>query len=290
MPPQPCRRSSRTTRASRLRARGHSRSCAPNSTSRTDPASATGWTSSPPSGPGAPLFFFIHGGYWRRLDKSFFSFLAEPVVRAGGAAAIVNYPLAPGASIDEIVAAVAARSNGSRQRGARERRSAPDRRRRPLGRRTSWRDARRLFVAAGRRVRAERPLRSRTRTALARERVGAPRCGGGGTQQPGTPLPEAPIRLVAAVGERETDEFKRQTQHYVATWRARRYPAEELIAAGHNHFTIVLELGRRRPPNSRARWPNYFSTNAFARPRPLVRARRRRARRDRHSASRRRAA
>jgi len=54
------------------------------------------------------------------------------------------------------------------------------------------------------------------------------------------------------VGERETDEFKRQTRHYVATWRARRYPAEELIAAGQNHFTIVLELADEDSELSRA--------------------------------------
>ena len=207
----------------------------------------------PGRAPGAPLFFFIHGGYWRRLDKSFFSFLAEPVVRAGGAAAIVNYPLATGATIDEIVAAMRAAFEWVTHNAARLNADpATDRRGRPFGRRTPGRNARRLGAAARGGVRAKRAVRSRTRAALARERVGAPRPRVGERNSPVRRLPESPIRLVAAVGERETDEFKRQTQHYVATWRARRYPAEELIAAGQNHFTIVLELADEGSELSRA--------------------------------------
>jgi len=52
---------------------------------------------------GAPLLVFIHGGWWRSLDKSDFSFIAPPYVRAGLNVALLNYTLAPDASIDEIV-------------------------------------------------------------------------------------------------------------------------------------------------------------------------------------------
>jgi len=55
---------------------------------------------------GAPLFVWLHGGYWRRMSKESFSFVAPPVVAAGGAVAVVNYPLAPAATLAEIVAAV----------------------------------------------------------------------------------------------------------------------------------------------------------------------------------------
>jgi arylformamidase len=52
---------------------------------------------------GAPLLVFIHGGWWRSLDKSDFSFIAPAYVRAGFNVALTNYTLAPTAPITEIV-------------------------------------------------------------------------------------------------------------------------------------------------------------------------------------------
>jgi len=51
----------------------------------------------------APLLVFIHGGYWRSLDKQDFSFLAPAFVRAGVAVAMPNYGLAPATTIAEMV-------------------------------------------------------------------------------------------------------------------------------------------------------------------------------------------
>lgn len=50
----------------------------------------------------APLLVFIHGGWWRSLDKSDFSFIAAPFVAAGVSVALTNYTLAPAASIEQI--------------------------------------------------------------------------------------------------------------------------------------------------------------------------------------------
>lgn len=57
----------------------------------------------PASTKGASLFVFIHGGYWRTLDKSDFTFVAPALVAAGISVAIVNYALAPAVTIDAIV-------------------------------------------------------------------------------------------------------------------------------------------------------------------------------------------
>ena len=57
----------------------------------------------PASERGAPLLVFIHGGWWRSLDKSDFSFVAPAYVRAGINVALTNYTLAPDASIEQIV-------------------------------------------------------------------------------------------------------------------------------------------------------------------------------------------
>jgi arylformamidase len=51
----------------------------------------------------APLLVFIHGGWWRSLDKSDFAFIVPPYLRAGFNVALTNYTLAPGASIADIV-------------------------------------------------------------------------------------------------------------------------------------------------------------------------------------------
>ncbi|MCW5770029.1 MAG: alpha/beta hydrolase, partial [Rhodospirillaceae bacterium] len=57
-----------------------------------------------PAGADAPLIVFIHGGYWRALDKSIFSFVAKPFLDAGCAVALTNYGLAPQFPLEEIVA------------------------------------------------------------------------------------------------------------------------------------------------------------------------------------------
>ena len=46
---------------------------------------------------------FIHGGYWRTLDKRDFSYLAPAWVGAGVSLAVVNYDLCPRVSVEEIV-------------------------------------------------------------------------------------------------------------------------------------------------------------------------------------------
>jgi len=46
---------------------------------------------------------FIHGGYWRSLDKRDFSFLAPAWVDAGVSLVVVNYDLCPKVSIERIV-------------------------------------------------------------------------------------------------------------------------------------------------------------------------------------------
>ncbi|MDI9334272.1 MAG: alpha/beta hydrolase [Cytophagales bacterium] len=43
----------------------------------------------------APVLFFVHGGYWRSLDKSDHSFIAPAFTQAGACVVIPNYALCP---------------------------------------------------------------------------------------------------------------------------------------------------------------------------------------------------
>ncbi|RZJ14003.1 MAG: alpha/beta hydrolase [Acidovorax sp.] len=45
---------------------------------------------------GVPVLVFIHGGYWRALDKSDHSFIAPPFTQAGFCVVVANYALCPG--------------------------------------------------------------------------------------------------------------------------------------------------------------------------------------------------
>ncbi len=51
----------------------------------------------------APVMVFIHGGWWRSLDKHQHSFIAPSFVQAGAMVIVPNYALCPVATLDAIV-------------------------------------------------------------------------------------------------------------------------------------------------------------------------------------------
>jgi arylformamidase len=53
--------------------------------------------------PNAPLLVFIHGGWWRFLSKSEFSWVAAPFVAAGYNVALTDYDLCPTVTLKTIV-------------------------------------------------------------------------------------------------------------------------------------------------------------------------------------------
>ena len=56
----------------------------------------------PAAEPGAPVLVFIHGGYWRSLDKSDHSFVAPAFTNEGACVVIPNYDLCPAVTIPQI--------------------------------------------------------------------------------------------------------------------------------------------------------------------------------------------
>ncbi len=56
-----------------------------------------------PAGASRACLMFIHGGYWRALDKKDHSFVAAELVRHGVTVAVPNYALCPAVTVEEIV-------------------------------------------------------------------------------------------------------------------------------------------------------------------------------------------
>jgi arylformamidase len=56
-----------------------------------------------PAGRARGTFLFIHGGYWRALDKAEHGFVAKPLVAEGHAVAVINYDLCPAVTVATIV-------------------------------------------------------------------------------------------------------------------------------------------------------------------------------------------
>ena len=78
------------------------------------------------------LVVFVHGGYWVRFDKSYWSHLANGSVEHGYAVAMPSYTLCPQTRISGITTGG---RRGDRQGGCHDR--WPDPSDRPLGRRAS---------------------------------------------------------------------------------------------------------------------------------------------------------
>lgn len=56
----------------------------------------------PAAHPGAPVFVFLHGGYWRALSSKEFSGVALGLQPLGITTVVVNYALCPSVTLDEV--------------------------------------------------------------------------------------------------------------------------------------------------------------------------------------------
>ena len=207
----------------------------------------------PASEPGAPLHMFIHGGYWQALDKSDFSFIAEPLVAAGVTVAVVNYALCPSVTLDDIVGQVR-RAAAWLYGNAREVGGDP-RRLQVSGHSagghltamlmaTDWAKVSpalpRNLVHSGVAVSGLfdlEPLRATT----INDKVGMDAA----TAQRNSPLFMAPATtapLVLAVGALEGPGFMSQSDRLAETWGQRGVPVERIDLPGCHHLAAVERL------------------------------------------------
>ena len=201
-----------------------------------------------PAGDGAPVLFFIHGGYWRALDKSDVSFIAEPYQRAGLTVVMPGYDLVPAVRVRDIVDQMRAALAFVIERIAPKRivvagHSAGGQLAAMLALDQAERGTGPIVGIAG--ISGVFDLRPLLGTSINRDLALSTAEAEAASPQlrlqalpPTAPL----VPLLAVVGGEETQGFKQWSANLVASWRARGAPATLVEPAGHSHFTILDAL------------------------------------------------
>ena len=189
--------------------------------------------------PGAPVFVFIHGGYWQMRAKETFAFLAAGPLAHGISVALIAYTLAPAKRLDGIVAEVRA----------------------ALDWLASYLPNSAFFVSgwsAGGHLAAMtithpavkgglaisgiydlEPIRlCYLNDKLALDEQEARR------NSPLLHLPRYSPPLIMTYGTGELSELQRQSSEFAAARTGAGLPGRLAPLAGHNHFTILEELAR----------------------------------------------
>lgn len=189
---------------------------------------------------GAPLFAYIHGGYWQRNAKEYYACLAEGPLARGFDVATIGYTLAPEATLTDIVGEVRSALRFLRAEGPRH----------GVGQQmlavSGWSAGGHLTAMslaeadAGLAISGvydvepcrlnylneKLNLTPEEQTALS----------------PVRQLPASSAPLVVAYGTAELSELQRQSRDYHAARLAHRLPSALLALDGHDHFSILEEL------------------------------------------------
>lgn len=206
----------------------------------------------PASKPGAPIMVFTHGGFWRFLDKSDHTFVAEPFIERSVTVALLNYDLCPTVTLPEQVEQVrrgaawvyknAHDFNGDRDRFYVSGHSAG-------GHLTSMIVARGALTPHGLPANA---VRGATTVSGFCELEPIRHIPGGEelqlteeTARAYSPLycpPEPTTRMVISVGDLETKEWIRQFRDYVSVCEQQGNRVVSKLMPMDNHYSILLSL------------------------------------------------
>ncbi len=197
---------------------------------------------------------FIHGGYWRSLDKSMFSWLAASWVAAGVSVAMPNYRFAPHVAVEDIVDDMVAATNWLFADGARH--SIATERVVLSGHSAGGHLTAAIFAAPPSRLAFDpariaggvpfsgifdfTPLLQHSyNTDLRLDAGSCARLALAGRK----PTVKAP--LVVAAGAAESSEFQRQSRDLAAAWAPQ---TRLMLLPGLHHFSIVDSLAERGQP------------------------------------------
>jgi len=191
----------------------------------------------------APLFVFIHGGYWQRNEKERFSFTVFGPLAHGINVAVPGYTLAPEARLTDIVGEIRAALTFLVDRAGD---LGFDRDRVFIG---GWSAGGHLTAAVSQHpaVRGGIPISGifdlepialgvlNDKLQLSSDEIA--------TLSPQRNLPVRCPPLQLFVGGAELPELKRQSQDYAAAASTRNLPVRLDVLPGHHHFSILDELG-----------------------------------------------
>lgn len=205
-----------------------------------------------PAGPNAPIFIFIHGGYWRALSQKDSASMAPGLVAKGVSLVTVNYSLAPVASLDTIVGQCRAALTWVWENAAS---FGGDRNSIFIGGSSAGGHLTGMLVAGGwhsefglpeKAIKGAvslsglyelEPIRlSHINEWMRLDLAGAQR------NSPQGHLPTAGCPIVVSYGETETSEFKRQSIDYATAWSLAGGTCDLFEAPGRNHFDIIFDL------------------------------------------------
>lgn len=207
--------------------------------------------------PSAPVFIFIHGGYWRALSKNDSAFMAPALTQAGAVVVVPDYDLAPAVTLDHIVDQI-------RQAFAWVVRNIAiyggDARNICICGSSAGGHLVGMLLAKGWQQDYDLPasatpaaafplsglfdlqplLHTHINSWMQLDDAAAVR------NSPRFVLPDSSThsqcQLRVSCGEFESREFHRQSQEYLAAWQARCLPGQWLEAPGTNHFDLPLQL------------------------------------------------
>jgi arylformamidase len=205
----------------------------------------------PAAGNSRGVLMFIHGGYWQSMDKRSVAFLATALTEAGVTLALIDYALAPAATMDKIIRQCRTAAAWLWHNVARY---GSDRNRIHVGGNsagahlaamvaaTDWQAFDRTLppsiihgclAISG--IYDLEPIRStRFNAALQLDADAVRRC------SPSVAKPTLQGAVLAAVGGLESAEFHRQTLAFVEAWKAVALPP--LIVQDRHHSNILLDL------------------------------------------------
>lgn len=214
-----------------------------------DPAFAGGF---------APVLVLIHGGWWRSLDKSDYSFLAASFTDEGALVVVPNYDLCPDVRIEHIAMQLteavawawrhAAEHGGDPSRIVLLGHSAGGHLATMLSC-CDWkrvaRDLPRRLVQGAMSVSGVHDLAPLLRVPFLQDDLRLDAAAVRRLSPVHFPAPASPQTLIALAGAQESEEFRRQNRLIRDAWGARAVPVCEELP-GCNHYTVLHDLADPR--------------------------------------------